>query len=193
MKGFAKEYAAFETPAGICAVAWNETGITGFQLAAVTTADIDVWRRRRAPGAVTARPDACVSRVIDSAIRYFSGEVIDFSDTMVDLRGQSEFSAKIYSALRKVPYGKTTTYGELARGAGAGPERSREVGVAMATNPVPLIIPCHRVLAAGGRLGGFSAPGGAESKLKMLRLEGATVAPEKVPRMTGSAQSSFAF
>jgi methylated-DNA-[protein]-cysteine S-methyltransferase len=128
---------------------------------------------------------------MDAAIRYFRGELIDFTDVPVDLRGQSEFFARVYTALRTVEYGRTTTYGTLAATLGAGPEAAREVGVAMATNPVPLIIPCHRVLAAGGKIGGFSAPGGATSKVKMLHLEGVRADAPKAPGP--SPQGTFEF
>lgn len=189
----AHHYATFDTAAGICAIAWNENGISCFQLGTFNPREIEIWRERRVPEAVRTTPDSEVSRVIDEATRYFAGERIDFTNTRVDLTGQSEFFNQIYTALRLVPYGKTTTYGELAKSAGGGVERSREVGVAMATNPVPLIIPCHRVLAAGGQLSGFSAPGGTETKIRMLGLEGVTVKPAKAPESPSEAQTSFAF
>lgn len=85
--------------------------------------------------------------------------------------------------MRRIPWGETTTYGAVALALGAGPE-ARDVGQAMARNPLPLLVPCHRVLAAGGRPGGFSAPGGTEAKLRMLALEGIDLAP---------AQGAFAF
>jgi methylated-DNA-[protein]-cysteine S-methyltransferase len=109
--------------------------------------------------------------------RYFCGEKIDFSTIAVDLDGQEAFFKKIYAATRRLGWGETTTYGTLAKELGAGPEAARDVGVAMARNPVPLIIPCHRVLAAGGKVGGFSAPGGAASKVRMLELEGVKLGP----------------
>jgi methylated-DNA-[protein]-cysteine S-methyltransferase len=90
----------------------------------------------------------------------------------LDLAGQGEFFRKIYDAARRISWGHTTTYGALAKEVGVGPEAARDVGQAMAKNPVPLIIPCHRVLAAGGKLGGFSAPGGSSTKERMLELEG---------------------
>jgi methylated-DNA-[protein]-cysteine S-methyltransferase len=92
--------------------------------------------------------------------------------------------------LRRVPgarLSRTTTYGALAKEIGAGPEAARDVGTAMAKNPVPLIIPCHRVLAAGGQVGGFSAPGGSARKSRMLELEGVRMAPPE------PAQRSFGF
>jgi methylated-DNA-[protein]-cysteine S-methyltransferase len=189
----AKHYATFTTAAGICAIAWNGDGISSFQLGTSKPEDIEIWRKRRVPNAVQTSPDADILRVIDGAIRYFDGEAIDFTSAAVDLRGQPEFFVEIYAALRRVPYGKTTTYGELAKSVGAGRERSREVGVAMATNPAPLIVPCHRVLAAGGRLGGFSAPGGTEAKLRMLRLEGVSVESAKKSSILPVTQTSFVF
>ncbi len=84
-------------------------------------------------------------------------------------------------ALRRVEWGRTTTYGGLAAAVGEGREVAREVGVAMAHNPAPLIVPCHRVLAAGGKIGGFSAPGGSTTKMRMLRLEGVKVGEPEPP------------
>ena len=97
----------------------------------------------------------------------------------LDLDGQDAFFRDIYAATRRIGWGQTTTYGTLARELGAGPETARDIGQAMARNPVALIIPCHRVLAAGGKIGGFSAPGGAEAKRRMLELEGVHVAPPR--------------
>jgi methylated-DNA-[protein]-cysteine S-methyltransferase len=105
--------------------------------------------------------------------RYFAGEKIEFSQVTLDLAAQDDLFRKIYDAARRVGYGMTTTYGGLAKAIGRTDwEAARDVGQAMARNPVALIIPCHRVLAAGGKIGGFSAPGGAETKAKMLELEG---------------------
>ncbi len=95
----------------------------------------------------------------------------------IDLGEPSPFFARVYEQVRKLGWGGTTTYGAVARSLDAGPEHTRAVGQAMATNPVPLIIPCHRVMAGGGGIGGFSAPGGARSKALMLELEGVPLAP----------------
>ena len=170
-------YAVFETAGGFCGIAWSGTGIVRFQL---PTHGADAAERallRRVPGAAHTAPPAKVGEIIAAAQRYFAGETVDFSDVQVDLAGQVDFFRRIYTALRRVGYGQTTTYGALAKELGAGPEAARDVGQAMATNPVPLIIPCHRVLAAGGKVGGFSAPGGAASKIRMLELEGVRVSP----------------
>jgi methylated-DNA-[protein]-cysteine S-methyltransferase len=101
---------------------------------------------------------------------YFDGEVIDFSDVALDMGRASAFNAKVYTALRKVGWGQTTTYGALARTLGD-PHAARAIGAAMGKNPWPLIVPCHRVLAASGKIGGFSAYGGRATKRHMLQLE----------------------
>ena len=171
------QYTVFETQAGFCGIAWSASGITRFQLPDSDAALAERNILRRAPQAKPGAPPAGVAKVIADAQRYFAGEMVDFSDVAVDLDGQDEFFRQVYAALRRVDFGKTTTYGTLAKALGAGPEVPRDVGQAMAKNPVPLIIPCHRVLAAGNKVGGFSAPGGANSKLKMLALEGIDLSP----------------
>ena len=167
-----QHYAVFETAGGFCGIGWNDVGITRFQLPTRTAEATEQLMHRRAPGAVPAMPTAEAAAAIAAAKRYFAGETIDFSGFTLDLGPQEPFFRRIYEAARQVGYGRTTTYGTLAKELGAGPEAARDVGQAMAKNPVPLIIPCHRVLAAGGKVGGFSAPGGADSKVRMLELEG---------------------
>jgi methylated-DNA-[protein]-cysteine S-methyltransferase len=170
-------YAVFETASGFCAIGWSTSGIARFQLPDGSAAVAERNMLRRLPSARRDTPPPAVAAVIAAAQRYFAGETVDFSDVAVDLEGQEEFFRRIYAATRAVGYGETTTYGTLAKDLGGGPETARDVGQAMAQNPVPLIIPCHRVLAAGGKVGGFSAPGGAGSKLKMLALEGIDLSP----------------
>jgi methylated-DNA-[protein]-cysteine S-methyltransferase len=167
----------FETAAGFCGIAWSEKGISGFRLPGDSAEATERHLRRRVPNAVPGTPPASVYKVIAAVKRYFAGEIIDFSDVPVDLDGQEAFFQQIYAELRQVGWGETTTYGTLAKALGAGPEAARDVGQAMAKNPVPLIIPCHRVLAAGGKVGGFSAPGGSVAKARMLQLEGVSLAP----------------
>jgi methylated-DNA-[protein]-cysteine S-methyltransferase len=124
---------------------------------------------------------------IAAVMRYFEGEETDFSGFKLDLGGQDPFFERIYEAARRIGWGRTTTYGGLAKELGAGPEAARDVGQAMARNPVALIIPCHRVLAAGGKVGGFSASGGSADKRRMLALEGVHLEPSP------PAQQSFQF
>jgi methylated-DNA-[protein]-cysteine S-methyltransferase len=169
-------YAVFETDGGFCGIAWSDSGIVRFQLPTGSALSTEKLLLRRMPEAVKGEPGADVQRAIDLVKRYFAGERIDFSDIRLDLGGQDEFFRGIYAAARRIGWGHTTTYGTIARELGVGPEAARDVGQAMAKNPVALIIPCHRVLAAGGKIGGFSAPGGSVSKARMLELEGVVLA-----------------
>src|SRR6267154_989363 len=142
---------------------------------------------RRVPGAEPGAPTPEVDEAVAAVKRYFEGEAMDFSGFTLDLSDQDAFFKQIYAAARQVGWGRTTTYGTLAKELGAPPEAARDVGQAMAKNPVALIIPCLRVLAAGGKVGGFSAPGGSAAKIRMLALERIHVEP---PR---PAQRSFGF
>jgi methylated-DNA-[protein]-cysteine S-methyltransferase len=183
----AQHYQVFETAMGFCAIAWSDAGIARFQLPTKSAEAADRLMRRRALGAEPGAPPEDVAAVVEAARRYFGGEEIDFSQVPLDLAGQDAFFAQIYDALRRVGWGRTTTYGALAKDVGAGRERARDVGEAMAKNPMPLIIPCHRVLAAGGKIGGFSAPGGSKTKARMLELEGVRLGPPE------AAQQAFSF
>jgi methylated-DNA-[protein]-cysteine S-methyltransferase len=187
MSEVALHYHVFETAMGFCAIAWSDAGIVRFQLPTKTAEAAERLIRRRVFGAEPEMPSADVAVVVAAAKRYFDGEEIDFSQVQVDLAGQDAFFAQIYDALRRVGWGRTTTYGALAKEVGAGREAARDVGEAMARHPAPLIIPCHRVLAAGGKIGGFSAPGGSWAKMRMLELEGIRVGPPE------AAQQSFSF
>ena len=180
-------YHVFETAMGFCAIAWSDAGVSRFQLPTKTAEATERLMRRRAFGAEPGAPPEDIAAVIEAAKRYFAGEETDFSHVPLDLAGQDAFFAQIYDALRQIGWGRTTTYGALAKEVGAGREAARDVGEAMAKNPTPLIIPCHRVLAAGGKIGGFSAPGGSKTKTRMLELEGVRVGPPEV------AQPSFSF
>ncbi len=164
-------YHLFETKLGFAGIAWSDDGITRFRLpdpdrdaaARQFKGKTRIRNRRRR----TWRPWSRKPK------RYFAGERIDFTPIELDLSSIDPLRRSIYDALRKVSFGETVTYGELAKRAGVNaPQAAQDVGVAMARNPVPLIIPCHRVLAAGGKLGGFSAPGRTETKENMLALEG---------------------
>ncbi len=173
-------YTIFETALGFAGLAWTEAGITRFQLPSATAEATTRNLLRRTPGATSSEPPPHIARAVESATRYFAGEKIDFSDLTLDLNGQDELFREIYCAARCVGYGETTTYGGLAKAIGRSDwEAARDVGQAMAKNPVALIIPCHRVLAAGNKIGGFSAPGGAETKAKMLELEGVNLGPKQ--------------
>jgi methylated-DNA-[protein]-cysteine S-methyltransferase len=170
-----QRYLIFETAHGFCGVAWSDKGVTRFQLPTKSAEATERILRRRGPEAEPGEPPPEVAETIVAVKRYFDGEAVDFSNVTLDLGGQDQFFADIYRAARRVGWGRTTTYGALAKEVGAGPQAARDVGEAMSKNPVALIIPCHRVLAAGGKLGGFSAPGGSAAKARMLALEGMRV------------------
>lgn len=182
-----QRYAVFDTAAGWCGIGWSDAGVTRFHLPEKTAAAAERAMRRRMADAVAGDPPPAVARAIAAARRYFEGERTDFADVVLDLDVEDDFFRRIYAAARGLGWGKTTTYGTLAKELGAGPEAARDVGQAMARNPVPLIIPCHRVLAAGGRIGGFSAPGGSVAKQRMLEMEGVSVGPPP------PAQATFGF
>jgi methylated-DNA-[protein]-cysteine S-methyltransferase len=166
----AQHYLVFETARGFCAIAWSDSGVTRFCLPERSGESAERRLLRRLPDAKPGTPPSALTEAVAAAKRYFEGENADFSQVPLDLGEQDANHAKIYAAARRIGWGETTTYGALAKGLGDGWELARDVGQAMANNPVPLIIPCHRVLAAGGKIGGFSAPGGSETKIRMLEL-----------------------
>ena len=179
-------HAVLETVIGFMGIAWSEKGL--IRLCLPERSHEAVERRLLRHGGVsasTAQPPWVVELI--AAIKaYAAGEDVDFSGVPVDLDGVDDFRLAIYDAARKLSFGETTTYGELAKTAGhAG--LARETGAALGANPVPLVIPCHRILAAGGKIGGFSAPGGSNTKEKMLAMEGVRVGPPP------PAQVSFGF
>jgi methylated-DNA-[protein]-cysteine S-methyltransferase len=185
-------YYLFETAHGFAAIAWSARGISNFRLPAPSAEETRRSLLRRLPGAVESDPPSAIARVIEDAKRYFAGEAIDFTSLDVDLGDQDPLFSRIYALVRSFGWGETTTYGAVARALGEGPEVARDVGQAMAHNPVPLIVPCHRVLAAGGKIGGFSAPGGSNAKARMLELEGVrTEAVKAAPPPV--KQASFGF
>jgi methylated-DNA-[protein]-cysteine S-methyltransferase len=179
----------FETALGFVGIAWSEAGLTRLCLFQRDPASVE--RRLERLGAAGAGNDESnapgwVVALVRDIRAYADGQEIDFSAVPVDLAGVDDFRLAIYEAARKLGFGETTTYGELAKRAGqAG--LPRETGQALGANPVPLVIPCHRILAAGGKIGGFSAPGGSTTKERMLALEGVRVGPPPAP------QQSFAF
>jgi len=178
MEHMEQSYTIFETAHGFCAIVWNANGITRFRLPVSSADGAERDLLRVHPGIVPGTPNAQVNEAIATAKRYYEGETVDFSPIPVDLGRLGDFSKQIYTRLRSITYGQTTTYGALAKELGIDDwEGARDVGQAMGKNPVPLIIPCHRVLAAGNKIGGFSAPGGAETKARMLELEGVRLGP----------------
>ena len=182
-------YCIFETAAGFCAIAWSELGVVRFQLPLKSPQSADRLLLRRAPEATPGGPPAEISEAIDAAKRYFAGEETDFSSVGLDLGDKDALFRQIYDAARRIGWGQTTTYGALAKDIGAGSGGCARRRDGDGADRVPLIIPCHRVLAAGGKVGGFSAPGGAATKIRMLKLE--ALAPRRLSRFSGPSRSEF--
>ncbi len=181
-------HAVFETALGFMGIAWSAAGLTRLCLPEKRRDSVERRLTRTAGhGTAASTPaPAWVVELIQAIEAYAAGAAVDFSGVPVDLGGMDDFHRAIYAAARRLGFGETTTYGELARRADhAG--LPRETGAALGANPVPLVIPCHRILAAGGRIGGFSAPGGAATKERMLALEGVSLGPPP------SKQAAFDF
>jgi methylated-DNA-[protein]-cysteine S-methyltransferase len=182
-------HAVFETTLGFMALAWSDAGLTRLCLPEKTYVAAERRLLRLAGNSDTAgdrTPPEWIAALIADIRRYANGSDVDFSDVPVDLAGVDDFRRDIYAAARNLHYGETTTYGGLAEKAGR-KGLFRETGSALGANPIPLVIPCHRILAAGGKIGGFSATGGSNMKEKMLVLEGVRVGPPP------ATQASFGF
>jgi methylated-DNA-[protein]-cysteine S-methyltransferase len=165
-------FTLFETAIGPCGIAWAPRGITGVQLPGSSPETTRMRLLRRCPGAEEAAAPAEIQQVIGRITALLRGEPIDLSAVPLDLDRVSPFERQVYEIAREIQPGSTMTYGEIAKRLGD-PLLARDVGQAMGHNPFPIIVPCHRVLAAGGKPGGFSAPGGVDTKLRMLQIEGA--------------------
>ena len=175
----------FDTAIGPCGVAWSARGLAALQLPEKDRAATERRLVGKAQSSGADEPPFWLRAVIADIQRYLSGERVDFAAVAVDLDRADPFHRKVYEALRAVGWGATTTYGDLARQAGGSDwEATREVGQAMARNPMPLVVPCHRVLAAGNKLGGFSAYGGVVTKERLLALEGVRL-DGPAPRLPG--------
>jgi methylated-DNA-[protein]-cysteine S-methyltransferase len=167
-------FAIFPTAIGSCGIAWGPRGVAGVQLPERTAQATRDRLRRRYPDAVEAPPRSDIQQAIDAIVGLLQGEAQDLSGIALDMVDISPFRQRLYGVLRGIPAGATLSYGDLAARLGNGCT-ARDVGEAMGQNPFPIIVPCHRVLAAGGKVGGFSAPGGVTTKLRMLQIEGASV------------------
>jgi methylated-DNA-[protein]-cysteine S-methyltransferase len=167
-------FALFPTPIGTCGIAWDgHAVITGVQLPESNDARIRARLMRRQGGAREALPPPAVQEAIERIGRLLQGEPIDLTDVPLALDAVPDFNRRVYAVAQSIPPGQTLTYGEVAARLGER-QMARAVGQALGANPFPIIVPCHRVVAAGGKNGGFSAPGGVRTKLRMLAIEGAT-------------------
>src|SRR6185369_7667787 len=165
-------FALFETAIGTCGIVWTARGLCGVQLPDPDAAATRARVHRRHPAAVEAAPDAKTQRAIDGIVALLAGEKRDLRDIAIDDEKQTDFNKRVYAIARAIPPGQTMTYGEIAERLGD-KTLARVVGQAMGENPTPIVMPCHRVLAAGGKSGGFSAAGVVVTKLKLLSIEGA--------------------
>jgi methylated-DNA-[protein]-cysteine S-methyltransferase len=181
-------YALIETGIGWIGIAWSERGLARLQLPGRNR---EATERRllstiRGRSVESIDMPAPIADLVGMLKRYGAGEAVDFSGVPVDLDGVDPFRRAIYDAARGLRFGKTTTYGGLAEEAGY-KGRAQDTGQALGRNPVPIVVPCHRILAAGNKIGGFSAPGGSATKERLLEMEGVHLGPPP------PAQQSFAF
>ncbi len=172
------QYSVIDTAIGAMGLGWTERGVARFALPGADRCSTE--RRMAKGGAVPGTPDA---ELVARIIAYAEGERVEFADIPLDLGGVPDFNRLVYDDILKLRWGETTSYGDIARRLGD-VNLSRAVGKALGDNPIPLIVPCHRVLGADGKAGGFSAPGGVSSKMRMLALEKAA---------SPSGQFSFGF
>ncbi|HKA62360.1 MAG TPA: methylated-DNA--[protein]-cysteine S-methyltransferase [Methylomirabilota bacterium] len=163
-------FALFETEVGRCGIAWSAGGIAGVQLPESSDAATHARMLRRFPGVRETTPPAEVQRAIDAMIALLRGEPSELESVALDLDDVPPFERSVYEVARTIPPGTTLSYGEIAQRLGA-PGAARDVGQALGRNPFPIVVPCHRVVAAGGKLGGFSARGGAATKRRLLSVE----------------------
>lgn len=169
----------FPTAFGTCGVAWNDTGLTGFQLPEESDAATEQRLAAKARSQPAAEPPpAWVQDLVGRVQSHLAGRVQEFAGTQLDWSRVSDFQRAVYLHAWDIRAGYKKSYGEIARLMALGNEAARAVGVALATNPWPLIVPCHRVVSANDKMTGFSAPGGVRTKTRLLTLEGAELLSE---------------
>jgi methylated-DNA-[protein]-cysteine S-methyltransferase len=167
----AQGFAVFDTAIGHCGIAWGERGVVAVCLPEGSPGTTRARLRARYDAGETEPPPA-IADAISGIVALLRGEPRDLAGVPLELDGVPEFHRRVYDLTRAIPPGATLTYGEVATRLGM-PGSAQAVGQALGRNPIPIVVPCHRVLAAGGRMGGFSAPGGVDTKRRMLLIEGA--------------------
>lgn len=168
------KFVLFETALGLCGLAWDDSGILCTQLPEGGESQVRTRMQKRLSGAIESPPPPDVAEVIRRIVALLDGGKDDLADIALDMAHLPAFNRSVYAIARTIKPGATMTYGDIARRLGD-LALARDVGQALGKNPFPIIVPCHRVLAAGGKPGGFSARGGASTKLKLLAIEGAPV------------------
>jgi methylated-DNA-[protein]-cysteine S-methyltransferase len=164
-------FALFPTQLGTCGIAWNDHAVTGVQLPEKDEPATRARMQRRFPNTPEAPPPPAAQRAIESITALLNGDQRDLAEIALDTNGLAPFDQHVYEAARKIPPGTTITYGELAHRIGE-PHAAQAVGQALGRNPFAPVVPCHRIVAAGGTMHGFSATGGTTTKLRLLTIEG---------------------
>jgi methylated-DNA-[protein]-cysteine S-methyltransferase len=169
-----RQYALFDTAIGQCGIAWNDAGVLAVRLPYASDEKMRAHLRRTCGDIEEALPPPSIRQAIDAITSQMDGKITDLSGIILDTSRVPDFDRRVYEIARGIPPGSTLTYGDIAKRLG-GLEFARDVGQALGHNPFAIVVPCHRVLAAGGKPGGFSAPGGRSTKLRMLAIENAHV------------------
>jgi len=186
-------YCLFETALGPCGIAWSEgedsqtPSVVLLKLPDATAKLTEARIARNSGARKSTTPPQKIAELIQRIGKHLEGDAQDFQDVVLDLNGAGPFARLVYEEARKIPTGQTRTYGDLARALNK-PLAARAVGQALGKNPIALIIPCHRILAAGGKIGGFSTYGGLDTKTRMLAIEGATYGPPPTIKSTKDLQ-----
>jgi O-6-methylguanine DNA methyltransferase len=181
-------FALFDTSVGACGIAWGDRGVLGVRLPEGGERDMRAWMAERFPAAREQAPSPAARRAIDGICALLRGELTDLSGVALDMTHVPPFHRRVYEAARGIGPGATLSYGEIAARVGS-PGAARAVGQALGRNPFAIVVPCHRVLAAGGKAGGFSAGGGVATKLRMLSIEGSL--PGQVSLFQGDGGFAF--
>jgi methylated-DNA-[protein]-cysteine S-methyltransferase len=163
-------YALFDTAIGRCGIVWSDRGIVGVQFPEGREQATRKRLLRRHPDACETIPPDAVRRTIEDIVALLHGERRDLSKVVLDWSAVPDFNRRVYDVARAIPPGSTLSYGEVAERLGDR-NLARDVAQALGQNPFPIVVPCHRVMAAGGKTGGFSAPGGVRTKLRLLSIE----------------------
>jgi methylated-DNA-[protein]-cysteine S-methyltransferase len=170
-------FTLFDTAIGHCGIAWSDRGVVAVRFPERSDDATRGRILRRFPDAQEKAPSAAAQRAIDGIVALLRGEPRDLRDVTVDMEEVPDFNRQVYDVARSIGPGTTLTYGEVAERLGDR-NLARDVAQALSQNQTPIVVPCHRVMAAGGKTGGFSAPGGVKTKLKLLSIEGAQLEQE---------------
>jgi methylated-DNA-[protein]-cysteine S-methyltransferase len=183
--GVAQGFALFDTPIGRCGIAWSSGGLTGLYLPEGRESATRARLLRGFPGAREAAMPPEVRRAAEQISGLLRGEASDLASIALDMSALPPFHRRVFEVARGIGVGETISYGDLAARLGQ-PGAARAVGQALGKNPFAIVVPCHRVLAAGGKVGGFSASGGVVTKLRLLTIE------RDSTRLNGSAAPAAA-